>query len=136
MNIARTSWYRKIDNAIDMTTRYREINSICFTMTSSNQYREVISFIHSFIHSFSSSNILCSTFLFILAVYLKFALHKNTLECIYISNTNIAFIKDARSDCFRFFFSTFRDFVIRRKLIFFPLALVNFTTENVPFGRY
>ena len=34
------------------------------------------------------------------------------------------------------FFQTFRDFGIRRKLIFFSLPLVNFGAENVLFGRY
>ncbi len=38
-------------------------------------------------------------------------------------------IKGARSDCFRFF-QTFRDFSMRRKLIFFSLSLVNFTAEK------
>ena len=32
------------------------------------------------------------------------------------------------------FSSTFGDFGIRRKLIFFSLPQVNFTAENVPFG--
>ncbi len=42
----------------------------------------------------------------------------------------ICVVKGAWSDCFRFFFQTFRDFGIRRNLIFFSLPLVNFTDEK------
>ena len=42
----------------------------------------------------------------------------------------INLIKGARSDCFRFFFQTFGDFGIRRKLLFFSLLLVNFRAEK------
>ncbi len=34
------------------------------------------------------------------------------------------------------FLQTLWDFTIRRKNIYFSLPLVNFTAENVPFGRY
>ncbi len=42
--------------------------------------------------------------------------------------------KGAWSDCFNFV-QNFWDFGIR-KLVFFSLPLMNFTAENVPFGRY
>ena len=51
----------------------------------------------------------------------------NIIKAFILSKIEI--IKGARSDCFRIF-HTFRDFGIRRKLVFFSLPLLNFTAEK------